>query len=64
MYISADVFAQLLGIKTGELIWALKANNMLKGCILPPSVKKNSALMFDLNEALKFAEKLSKQTGN
>ncbi|MCT2388869.1 hypothetical protein [Erwinia pyrifoliae] len=59
MKISVDVFAQMLGVKPGEIVWAVKDKNELMGLTLPRSSRSNPTkpLMFDLKEATAFAEK-------
>jgi hypothetical protein len=58
MSISVEVFAEMLGIKPGELVWAVKAGNELNGIPLPKVSRKgnNSGLMFPLEEVVKFVE--------
>lgn len=59
MKISVDVFAQMLKVKPGQIVWAVKDNNELMGLTLPRSSRTNPTrpLMFDLKESMVFAEK-------
>lgn len=58
MSISVEVFAEMLGIKPGELVWAVKSGSELNGIPLPKVIRKgnNSALMFPLEDVVKFVE--------
>lgn len=64
MRISVDVFAELLSIKPGEIVWAVNQGGTLGGLELPPSQRgiKNvrykgpNSLTFEVTAAMKFAE--------
>lgn len=62
MNITADVFAEMLGITPGELVWAVKSGNILNGMTLPRSARKgkNNALMFQLEDVIKFVEEYNR----
>ncbi|ELH6415772.1 hypothetical protein Q9K88_004666 [Escherichia coli] len=69
MRISVDVFAELLNIKPGEIVWAVNHGNVLNGLELPHSKRgiKNirdngpKSLTFEVTAAMKFAEQFNAQ---
>lgn len=63
MNITVDVFAEMLGITPGELVWAVKSGNVLNGMVLPKSARKgiNNALMFQLKDVVKFVEEYKRR---
>ncbi|EAM4204758.1 hypothetical protein DQ844_24320 [Salmonella enterica subsp. enterica serovar Enteritidis] len=64
MRINVDVLAELINVSPGEIVWAIKSDNMLEGLELPPSQRgiKNvrykgpNSLTFEVTAAMKFAE--------
>lgn len=64
MRISVDVFAELLSIKPGEIVWAVNHGGTLGGLKLPPCQRgiKNirykgpNSLTFEVTAAMKFAD--------
>lgn len=61
MQISVEVLAQMIGVKSGELIYAIKTDGLIKGHKPPkPSTHGSGANMrFDLNKALAFEKKVA-----
>lgn len=72
MRINVDVFAKLLNVKPGEIVWAVNHGNVLAGLELPPSKRgiKNldsngpKSLTFDVLDATEFAKKYVAVTGS
>ncbi|EBK3897014.1 hypothetical protein F8686_18515 [Salmonella enterica] len=64
MRINVDVFAELINVQPGEIVWAVNHGNKLEGIELPPSQRgiKNvrykgpNSLTFEVTAAMKFAE--------
>ncbi|EAV5731185.1 hypothetical protein ACLF4E_004199 [Cronobacter malonaticus] len=72
MRINVDVFARLLNVKPGEIVWAVNHGNVLAGLELPPSkrgienIQSNGpkSLTFDVLDATEFAKKYIAATGS
>lgn len=63
MYIRLDVFAEMLGIKPGELRYTMRTGRELDGLNLPPYRQvKGATVMFEYNDALAFLEKWHART--
>ncbi|MFS7384572.1 hypothetical protein AB6870_21290 [Rahnella inusitata] len=67
MLIDADVFAQMLGVKPGVLVFAIKTGGLIKGHKPPSPVKPDgrwiaTKMKFDLDEASAF-EKIISNSG-
>ncbi|EBY5753502.1 hypothetical protein EKL85_21595 [Salmonella enterica subsp. enterica serovar Give] len=68
--ISADMFAMMLKVPVGKLVFAARHNKPLSGLALPPyriagrkswsSTTSTRSMTFDMQEAVDFREKLHK----
>nr|HEK8519886.1 hypothetical protein [Escherichia coli] len=68
--ISADMFAIMLKISAGQLVFAARHNQPLRGLTLPPyrieggkswsSTTSTRSMTFDMQEAVDFSEKFHK----
>jgi len=56
MYMQLDVFADLLRVRSGELLHAVRTTGELDGMRLPVRIQvRGAAVMFDQTEAMDFA---------
>lgn len=62
MTLDTKMFASLIGITEGELVHALKGNNLIKGRELPKPISKSKGRTrrFSYDEAKAFANALNK----
>ncbi|KOY60427.1 hypothetical protein AM629_19345 [Photorhabdus heterorhabditis] len=68
--ISADMFAMMLKISAGQLVFAARHDKPLRGLTLPPyriaggkswsSTTSTRSMTFDMQEAVEFSEKFHK----
>ncbi|EJL9013752.1 hypothetical protein OFD10_002435 [Shigella flexneri] len=71
MRINVDVFAKLLNVKPGEIVWAVNHGNKIDGMELPPSQRgiKNvrykgpNSLTFEVTAAMNFAKEFNARKG-
>ena len=58
MYIRLDVFADMLGLRPGDLLHALRSTGQLDGLPLPARRQvRGAAVMFDQSEAIAFSHR-------
>ncbi|EGO0752088.1 hypothetical protein [Escherichia coli] len=71
MRINVDVFAELIDVQPGEIVWAVNHGNKLEGIELPPSQRgiKNvrykgpNSLTFEVTAAMNFAKEFKARKG-
>lgn len=63
MLIDVDVFAKMIGLKPGELIFYIRSKSDYKGCKLPsPTRGSKGGMKFKFNEVINFCDKVNNKT--